>query len=82
MPQAKTANAENASTTWEALTEVYTTKEAARILKVSHRTLEDQRLKGRGPRFIKLGKWVRYREPDLAEWLDSPTFANTAEAVS
>ncbi len=49
MPQAKTANAENGSTTWEALTQVYTTKEAARILKVSHRTLEDQRLKGAGP---------------------------------
>jgi hypothetical protein len=33
------------------------------------------------PRFLKIGKTIRYRESDLQAWLDQfPTFANTAEA--
>ena len=33
------------------------------------------------PRFIRIGKTIRYRESDLKAWLDQfPTFANTAEA--
>lgn len=39
--------------TWNALPQIYTTKEAARALRVSHRTLEDWRLKGGGPPFNK-----------------------------
>ncbi len=33
------------------------------------------------PRFLKMGKTIRYRESDLQAWLDQfSTFANTAEA--
>ena len=57
------------------------TKQAARTLGVSHRTLEDWRCTGSGPRFLKLGnRMVRYRLSDLQEFLQLPAFSNTAEA--
>lgn len=49
---------------------VLTNKEAARKLGISHRTLEDWRLTNRGPRFVKLGRLVRYRLPDLLDFMD------------
>ena len=59
---------------------VLSTKEAARLLKVSHRTLEDWRLTGRGPAFLKWGRAVRYRVADLEDFA-GPTYRNTAEAL-
>ncbi|WP_084140370.1 helix-turn-helix domain-containing protein [Brevundimonas nasdae] len=56
------------------------TKEAARLLKVSHRTLEDWRLKGSGPGFVKWGRAVRYRISDLEDFV-GPIYRNTAEAL-
>jgi len=58
----------------------YSTKEAARLLGVSHRTLEDWRQTGCGPRFQKWGRQVRYLRSDLIEFLNRPRFRNTAEA--
>lgn len=58
------------------------TKQAARLLGCSHRTLEDWRLRGNGPRFLKLGRAVRYRMADLAEFMDKQTFSNTGEALA
>jgi excisionase family DNA binding protein len=60
--------------------QVYTTKEAARLLGVSHRTLEDWRTRGAGPRFIMLGRLVRYRATDLERFVNRNDFGNTAEA--
>ena len=60
---------------------LYSTKEAARAMGVSHRTLEDWRLTGRGPKFMKLGRLVRYRSDDLKAFLKVPLFSNTAEAM-
>lgn len=59
---------------------VLTNKEAARQLGVSHRTLEDWRLMNRGPRFVKLGRLVRYRLGDLLDFMDRNTFMNTTQA--
>ena len=42
-----------------------TQAEAAEILRLSQRTLERFRVSGLGPRFIKAGHSVRYREADL-----------------
>ena len=39
--------------------------EAAKYLNVSHRTLQKLRVVGGGPKFIKLGRKVRYRLADL-----------------
>ena len=60
--------------------QVYSTKEAARLLGVSHRTLEDWRTRGAGPRFIMLGRLVRYRAIDLERFVNRNDFGNTAEA--
>ena len=59
---------------------VMTNKEAAIFLRVSHRTLEDWRLTGRGPKFLKLGRVVRYYLPDLLDFIDQSGFDNTGEA--
>jgi excisionase family DNA binding protein len=58
------------------------TKEAARMLGNSQRTLEDWRVTGGGPRFVKLGRKVRYRMSDLLDHLDRNTFGSTAEAMA
>lgn len=43
--------------------------DAALILATSSKTLNDWRCKGKGPRFVKLGRSVRYRESDLNEYI-------------
>ena len=48
-----------------------TTKEAAKLLHRSPRTLEDWRSQGRGPAFIRDGQTVLYREPDIEAWEES-----------
>ncbi len=56
------------------------TKEAARLLGVSHRTLEDWRQTGFGPPFQKWGRQVRYLYSDILQFLDRPRYRNTGEA--
>jgi predicted DNA-binding transcriptional regulator AlpA len=48
-------------------------------LGVSERTLERKRCDGTGPRFIRVGRAVRYTERDLVEWLESQTVRSTSE---
>lgn len=45
-------------------------KEAARLLGLSHRTLQDWRQIGRGPRYLKMGHRIRYRVADLEGWME------------
>ena len=42
-------------------------------------TCEGWRLKGIGPRYIKVGRLVRYRIADLDLWLESQTRNSTCE---
>lgn len=44
---------------------VYTTNQAADYLKLSPKTLVNWRGEGKGPRFVRLGRAVRYRKSDL-----------------
>jgi len=60
--------------------QIYSTKEAARLLGVSHRTLEDWRNRGGGPRFIHLGRLVRYRAADLERFVNRVDYGTTGEA--
>jgi excisionase family DNA binding protein len=46
-----------------------TTKQAAELLSISHRTLESMRLKGGGPVYTKVGRLVRYPSAAIDEWL-------------
>ena len=48
-----------------------TPDELAEQLKVKPRTLLDWRSTGRGPKFIRVGRAVRYRESDIDDWLRS-----------
>ena len=47
------------------------TKEAARYLSATKAYLDNLRVKGRGPKFVKLDRLVRYRRSDLEAWIDS-----------
>lgn len=57
-----------------------TQSEAARLLRISPRTLERHRVAGTGPRFVKAGRRVLYRRADLEAWAAANTFSSTAEA--
>ena len=47
-----------------------TTREAAALLGLSHRTLQRWRYERRGPRHYRVGGAVRYRRGDLLAFLD------------
>jgi excisionase family DNA binding protein len=57
-----------------------TTLEAAAYLNIQPATMEQHRWNGRGPRFVKIGRSVRYRQADLDAFLDARVFSNTTEA--
>ena len=44
---------------------------------ISPRTLEWWRMTGRGPKFVKVGNRVRYRDRDLEAWLTEQTRTHT-----
>ena len=58
-----------------------TTKEAAEICGLSHRTLEHYRLHGGGPEYFRVGggRIVRYRLSDLYAWMDKFKASSTTE---
>jgi hypothetical protein len=58
------------------------TKAAAREFGISHRTLEDWRLTGNGPLFVKLGRRVFYRLTDLTQFLEGQLRSNTAQQAA
>jgi len=58
------------------------TKDAADYLDLKPATLEAWRCRGGGPRFVKLGRSVRYRRADLNEWIESRTRCNTSEVAA
>ncbi len=53
--------------------------EAAKLLRLSSRTLERQRLDGTGPLFVKAGRRVIYRVVDLEQWAADRTYRSTSE---
>lgn len=46
------------------------TREAARRLGLAAGTLQNWRIRGQGPAFVRLGKAVRYVEEDLALFVE------------
>lgn len=47
--------------------------ELAERLKVPVNTLAQWRYRGVGPKYMVVGRHVRYRESDIEHWLDSQT---------
>jgi excisionase family DNA binding protein len=56
-----------------------TADSAASYLGCSPATLEKWRVKGGGPRFIKMGRLVRYRLHDLDMWVNDRVRSSTAD---
>ena len=50
------------------------TKEAAKILGLNFRTLENWRSLNRGPKFIRCGRSIRYREYDLERYMSQNSY--------
>lgn len=55
------------------------TPEAARLLSLSHRTLEKHRTYGTGPAYRKLGGRVVYALEDLKAWADRGARVSTTD---
>ena len=66
--------------------EVLTTIQAAKILGRRPQTLRVWRLRGGGPRYLRLGNGVHarvaYRPSDLDAWLRVRTFVSTSEEAA
>ena len=58
-----------------------TTQEVADLLNVRRTTLEAWRSRGGGPKFMKLGRVVRYRRKDVDQWLEENTHTSTSEVA-
>jgi len=57
--------------------------EAGKFIGYTIRALQNWRLRGGGPKFIKVsGRSVRYRRRDLIEWAESRLVASTTEAAN
>ena len=59
--------------------ELFTVSEAARWAKVSDSFLNKARLTGDGPKFVRLGRSIRYRLEDLEAWVASRAAGSTSE---
>lgn len=57
-------------------------KEAAAFLGYTVRALQNWRLRGGGPKFIKVSaRSIRYRRRDLYTWIEERTVSSTSDAV-
>jgi Helix-turn-helix domain len=56
-----------------------TSKEAAKLLKVSLSWLAKARMRGDGPPYILIGRSVRYREDVLIQWVKGRQRRSTSE---
>ena len=55
------------------------TQETAALLGVEPDTLNHWRYRGGGPKFVKMGRAVRYRRMDLLAFIEMRTFRSNAE---
>jgi hypothetical protein len=62
------------------LDQLLTEIEAAQLRRQSVRTLQAERSRGDGCRFVKLGRSVRYRRRDVLEFIETNVRASTTEA--
>lgn len=54
-------------------------KAMSKVLGISTKTAETWRVRGFGPRFIKVGSLVRYRKSDIHEWVNSRAVKSTSQ---
>jgi excisionase family DNA binding protein len=56
-----------------------TQREAATLLHLSERTLERFRVSGTGPKFVRLGRSIRYRLADVEAFIALRIVGSTSE---
>lgn len=57
-------------------------RDVEKILEVSPSTMEVWRMKGLGPKWVRLGRAVRYRAKDVQDYIDGLTsFQSTADKL-
>lgn len=61
------------------LDQLLTEIEAAQLRRQSVRTLQAERLRGDGCRFVKIGRSVRYRRSDVWQFIKSRIKTSTSE---
>ncbi len=61
------------------MSELYKTPGAAKRLNVSESYLNQLRVRGGGPKFLRLGRSIRYRDEDLAAWAEAGAASSTSE---
>lgn len=62
-------------------TSLLDTTQAAEILHINERTLINWRSTGKSPKYIKLGRCVRYRLSDLTAWIEANSRNHTGEVA-
>lgn len=61
------------------LSQAFTEEQVAKRWSLSRKTLQAWRLNGGGPKFVKMGKSVRYFSADLAMFEEANKKASTSE---
>jgi hypothetical protein len=64
------------------LPELISPTDVAAWLGITTGALANNRSAGKGPRYVKLGKHVFYRRPDVQAWVDANVRQSTCEAVA
>jgi excisionase family DNA binding protein len=54
-------------------TNLLTRRQAAELLKLKEQTLSKWAMLGKGPRFVRCGRAVRYRPTDVEKFIDQNT---------
>jgi len=60
----------------------YTVEEVANKLQLSKATLNRWRGTGEGPKFLKLGGAIRYRQEDVQDWMSRQLVNSTSELLN
>ena len=55
-----------------------TETQTAELLNISIRTLQAWRIKLTGPRFVRVGRAIRYRRSDLLAWIEANTVGHAS----
>lgn len=53
------------------MSQLLTEKDVAKQLQVTAWTLQNWRSRGQGPKYVKLGRIVRYRQTDIDNWIEN-----------
>jgi hypothetical protein len=70
---------DNGATPFDSLEPLFTVNEAAAILRCSRHSLNRWRLTGGGPRFVYVGRRVRYARAALADFIAASTRNSTSD---